>query len=63
MVWGVGVGGRAMSKNVSHHGWPMTKNFKKHWLKRPKAVPKIRNLDQNIYDSKSHIWILLLFRV
>ena len=25
-------------------------------LKRPKAVPKKRNLDQNINDSKSHIW-------
>ena len=22
----------------------------------PKAVPKKQNLDQNIYDSKSHIW-------
>ena len=30
-----------MSKNVGHHGWPTTKNKKKkHWLKRPKAVPK-----------------------
>ena len=29
---------------------------KKHWLKRPKAVPKKRNLDQNINNSKSHIW-------
>ena len=29
------------SKNVSHHGWPTTKNLKrKHWLKHPKAVPK-----------------------
>ena len=29
---------------------------KKHWLKRPKAVPKKRNLDQNENDSKSYIW-------
>ena len=29
---------------------------KKHWRKRSKAVPKIRNLDQNIYDSNSPIW-------
>ena len=29
---------------------------KKHWLKCPKAVPKKRNLNQNINDSKSHIW-------
>ena len=28
---------------------------KKHWLKRPKATPQKRNLDQNINDSKSHI--------
>ena len=42
-----------LSKNVDHHGWPMTE--KKNWLKRPKAVPKKRNLDQNISDSKSHI--------
>ena len=43
-----------LSKNVSQHGWPTTKK-KKHWRKRSKAVPKIRNLDQNIYDSNSHI--------
>ena len=29
---------------------------KKHWLKHPKAVLKNRNLDQNVNDSKSHIW-------
>ena len=29
---------------------------KKHWLKRPSAVPKKRNLNQNINYSKSHIW-------
>ena len=28
---------------------------KKHRLKRLKAVPKNRNLDQNVNDSKSHI--------
>ena len=28
---------------------------KKDWLKRPKAAPLKRNLDQNINDSKSHI--------
>ena len=32
-----------------------TKNKKKHRLKLPKAVPKCRNMDQNINDSKSHI--------
>ena len=41
------VGG--LSKNVDNQGWPMTKNT----LKLP---PKNGNLDQNIYDSKSHIW-------
>ena len=29
---------------------------KTNWLKRFKAVPKTRNLDQNISDSKSDIW-------
>ena len=33
-----------LSKNVDHHGMPTTKNFKKHWLKHPKTVPKKRNL-------------------
>ena len=35
------MGGR-LSKNVGHHDWPTTKNIKKkkHWLKRPIAVPK-----------------------
>ena len=28
---------------------------KKDWLKRPKAAPIKRNLDQNINDSKSDI--------
>ena len=28
---------------------------KKHWLKRPKAIHKKGNLDQNKKDSKSHI--------
>ena len=32
------------------------KIIKKHWLKRPKAVPKKWNLDQNINYSNSHIW-------
>ena len=36
------VGGGGLSKNVSHHDW-LTK--KKNKLKRPKAVPKKRNLD------------------
>ena len=31
------------------------KVLKKHWLKRPEAVPKKRNLYQNRNDSKSHI--------
>ena len=42
-------------KNVGQHGWATTKN-KKHWLKRPKAVSKKRNLDQNINNSKHYIW-------
>ena len=33
------------------------KNKKKHWLRRPIAVPKKkRNLNQNINYLKSHIW-------
>ena len=34
-----GCGGWGMSENIGHHCWPATKNKKKHWLKRPKAVP------------------------
>ena len=30
----------ALSKNFGHYGWPMTKNFKKHWLKRTKEAPQ-----------------------
>ena len=44
-----------LSKNVGHHGWWTTK-IKKHWLKRPRGVPKKRNLNQNINYSKSYIW-------
>ena len=29
-----------LSKNVDHHGWLKTKNWKKHWQKCPKAVTK-----------------------
>ena len=29
---------------------------KKHWLKRPNAVPQKRKLHHSINDSKSHIW-------
>ena len=29
---------------------------KKHWLKHPERSPKKETLDQNINDSKSHIW-------
>ena len=33
---------------------------KKHWLKHPKAIsPKKRNLDQNINESKSRVFILI----
>ena len=39
LSYGGGEGGR-LRKNVSHHGWPTRKNKKKHWLKRPKAVPQ-----------------------
>ena len=48
--------GGGLRKNVGRHGWPKTKNKKNHWLKRPKASPDKRNFDQNINDSKSHIW-------
>ena len=43
------------SKNVGHHGWPTTKNKKKHWLKPPRAVPQKTKFGPNINDSKSHI--------
>ena len=47
-------GERGLSKNVDRDGWLTTKNKKKqHWLKRPRAVHKN---DQNINDSKCHIW-------
>ena len=52
MVWGEG---GELSKNIDHHGWSTVKNLKLHWLKRPKAVPKKRNLDQKINYSKPHI--------
>ena len=32
------------------------KTFRLHLLKRTKTVPKKRNLDQKINDSKLHIW-------
>ena len=31
---------------------------KSHWVKRPKTIPKKRNLDQEINYSKPHIWSL-----
>ena len=34
---------------------------KKHWLKRLNAVPKKRNLDQNVNDTKCNIWNSFLF--
>ena len=52
----------SVRKIVSHHGWPTAKITKKHWIKRPKAVPKIRNLDQNINDSKSSILNFLFWK-
>ena len=36
------------------------KILKLHWLKHPKTVPKKRNLDQKVNDSKRHIWSLSL---
>ena len=27
-------GGQGLSKNVDHHGWPTTKDKKKHWLRK-----------------------------
>ena len=44
---------RGLSKNDDHQGWPTTKNLRRHWLKLSKAVPKKRNLDQNVNDSKT----------
>ena len=32
--------------------------LKLHWLKRPKTVPKKRNLDQKVNDSEPCIWSL-----
>ena len=58
---GWGAGGGALSKNVFHHGWLTSKIFLKNWLKRPKAVSKNRNLDQNVNDSKYHIWNFCFF--
>ena len=52
-----------LSKNVGHHDWATTKNKKKHWLKLPKAVPKKRNLYQNINDSLSHISGILFLKI
>ena len=34
------------------------KNFKLHWLRRPKTVPIKRNLYQKISNLKPHIWNL-----
>ena len=34
----------------------LVKLKKTNWLKRFKAVPKTRNLDQNTSDSESDIW-------
>ena len=31
------------------------KKKRKHWLKRPRGLPKTRKLNQNINYSKSHI--------
>ena len=56
------VAGGGLSKNVDNRGCPTTKNYKKNnkkkknWLKSPKDVPKKWTLDQNINDSKTHIW-------
>ena len=50
-----------LSKNIGHQGWPTAKIKKNtHWLKHPKAVPRKRNLDHNINDSKSSVWIFIL---
>ena len=35
-------------------------NLKVHPLKRPEAVPKTRNSDQKINDSKFHVWTLCI---
>ena len=34
---------------------------KRHWLKRLNAVPKKRNLDQNVNDAKCNIWNSFFF--
>ena len=49
--------GRGLSKNVGQHG------YKRHWLKHANAVTNQRNLDQNINDSKSHIWNSFFLRI
>ena len=42
---GGGGGGGMLSRNVGHHGWNVLRQS-----------PQKRNLDQNINDSKSHLW-------
>ena len=44
-----------LSKKIGHHGWPTRKKLKLYLLKRPKTVPRKRNLVEKINDSKSHI--------
>ena len=56
----VGEGGVRVGKNVGHHGWLTTKkNTGKNALKQSH---KKWNLDQNINDSKSHIWIFFFWK-
>ena len=51
MVWG-------LSKNVNHHGWLTTKNFKITLAKTSQNNPRKQNLDPEINNSKLHTWIL-----
>ena len=61
----VEVGGGRLSKNVSHHGWPTTKNLKKDTGWNGLKQSQKTKFDRNINYSKCHIWIFffwILFR-
>ena len=54
--------GSRLSKNVGHHGWPITKNYKITLAKTALKQSQKRNLDQKINASKPHIWSLSINR-
>ena len=56
LFYGGGGGGGGWVKISATMVGGRRKIKKKHWLKRPRGVPKKRNLNQNINYSESHIW-------